>query len=58
MEQMEEEVKQIGSGDKVHALSLSFYIMSPEKRVHVYDIAQERAFLFCSLDIAGGHNPW
>ena len=48
MEQMGREVKQSGNVDKAHALSLSFYIIPPEKPVHVYDIAQERAFLFCS----------
>lgn len=58
MEQMGREVKQTGSGDKDHALSLSFCIIPPEKPVRVYDTAQERVFLFCSLDIAEGHNPW
>ena len=46
MEQMGEEVKQTGSGDKAHAFSLSFYIIPPEKPVYVYDTVQERAFLF------------
>lgn len=57
MEQMGEEVKQSGNVDKGHALSLSFYIIPPEGLVHVYDTTQERAFLFCSLDIAEGHSP-
>ena len=55
---MGKEVKPIGSGDKVHALSLSFYIIPPEKRVGVCDTAQEKAFLFYSLDIVKGHTPW
>lgn len=46
MEQMGGEVKQTGSVVKAHAFSLPFYIILPEKPVHVYSTAQERAFLF------------
>ena len=49
MEQMGGEVKQTGSVVKAHAFSLPFYIILPEKPVHVYSTAQERAFLFCFM---------
>ena len=38
------EVKQTGSSEKGHAFSLTFYIILPEKPIHVYSTAQERAF--------------
>lgn len=57
MGQMGKEVKQSGILDKGRALSLSFYIIPPERRSHVYGTAQEGASLFCSLDIAEGHSP-
>ena len=53
MEQMGGEVKQTGSGEKAHAFSLPFYIILPEKPVHVYSTAQERAFLFCEQRAEG-----
>ena len=58
MKQMGEKVKQSGTGDKGHALSLSFCIIHPEEPVHVYGTALERPFHVCSLGIAGGRTPW
>lgn len=57
MEQLEREVKQSGILDKGHALPLSFYIIPPERHAHVYGTVQERASVFCSLDIVMGHSP-
>lgn len=51
MDQMGGKVKRSGTGDKVHALSLSFCIIHPEEPVHVYSIALKRPFHVCSLGI-------
>lgn len=57
MKQMGEKVKRSGSGDKGHALSLSFYIIHPEELVRVYDIVLKIPFHVCSLGIEADRTP-
>lgn len=57
MNQMGEKVKRSGTGDKGHALSLSFCIIHPEEPVRVYGIVLKIPFHVCSLGIEADRTP-